>query len=354
MIEEKGMKRFKGRSRFIIIAMTSVFAVFVLATIYLVANVYKPAFSPDQGEKLYISAADDYASVVRKIDSIGHPTSMFFFHKLASWLHYDQKIHTGCYNLEGESAISLIRNLTRGRQTPVKFVFNSIRTKEDLAERVSLQLMIDSAAFVQALNDSLLCDSNGFNKETITALFIPNTYEMYWDVSIEGLLKKMHKEYNLFWDESKKQAAVKVGLTPVEVSILASIVEEETKEQEDQKMVAGLYLNRLKTGMPLQADPTIRFALNDFTIKRVARGQLDVDSPYNTYIHAGLPPGPISMPSIKALQSVLHYTPHDYLYMCAKEDFSGRHNFAKTFREHSANALRYRQALNKRGIAVPK
>lgn len=348
------MKRFKGRSKFIIIVMTSVFAVFAFVTTYLVGSVYKPAFSPERGDKLYISTMDDYASVIAKIDSIGRPASMFLFNKLALWFHYDKKIKTGCYNLEGESVISLIRNLTRGRQTPVKFVFNSIRTKEDLAERVSHQLMIDSAAFVRALNDSLLCDSIGFNKETITAMFIPNTYEMYWDVSIEGLLKKMHKEYNLFWDESKKQTAVKVGLTPIEVSILASIVEEETKEPEDQKMVAGLYLNRLKTGMPLQADPTIRFALNDFTIKRVARGQLDVQSPYNTYVHTGLPPGPISMPSIKALQSVLHYTPHDYLYMCAKEDFSGRHNFAKTFSEHSQNALRYRQALNKRGIAVPK
>ncbi len=354
MLEEKGMKRFKGRRRLIIIVMTSLFAILFFGTVFLVGSAYKPAFSPEKGEKLYISATDDYASVVAKVDSIGHPASMFLFNKIALWLHYDQKIKTGCYNLEGESVISLIRNLTRGRQTPVKFVFNSIRTKEDLAERVSHQLMIDSAAFVRALNDSVLCDSIGFNKETVTAMFIPNTYEMYWDVSIEALLKKMHKEYNLFWDESKKQAAVKVGLTPIEVSILASIVEEETKEPEDQKMVAGLYLNRLKTGMPLQADPTIRFALNDFTIKRVARGQLDVQSPYNTYVHTGLPPGPISMPSIKALQSVLHFTPHEYLYMCAKEDFSGRHNFAKTFREHSQNALRYRQALNKRGIAVPK
>lgn len=354
MLEEKGMKRFKGRRRFIIMVMTSFFAILVLGSMYLVGSVYKPAFSPEQGEKLYISTNDDYTSVIGKIDSIGHPTSMFLFNKIALWLNYDKKIKTGCYNLEGESIISLIRNLTRGRQTPVRFVFNSIRTKEDLAERVSHQLMIDSTAFIAALNDSILCDSIGFNKETVTAMFIPNTYEMYWDISIEALLKKMHKEYNLFWDENKKQAAVKVGLTPIEVSILASIVEEETKEPEDQKMVAGLYLNRLKIGMPLQADPTIRFALNDFTIKRVARGQLDVQSPYNTYVHAGLPPGPISMPSIKALQSVLHFTPHEYLYMCAKEDFSGRHNFAKTFSEHSQNALRYRQALNKRGIAVPK
>ncbi len=256
-------------------------------------NVNKPAFSPEQGKKLYITADDDYSSVIAKVDSIGHPSSMYLFNKVALWLNYDKKIRTGCYNLEGESVISLLRNLTRGRQIPVKLVFNSIRTKEDLAERVSHQLMIDSMAFIQALNDSILCDSIGFNQETVTAMFIPNTYEMYWDISIKALLKRMHKEYNLFWDESKKQAAVQIGLTPVEVSILASIVEEETKEPEDQKMVAGLYLNRLKIGMPLQADPTIRFALNDFTIKRVARGQLDVPSPYNTYVNTGLPPGPI-------------------------------------------------------------
>lgn len=181
-------------------------------------------------------------------------------------------------------------------------------------------------------------------------MFIPNTYEVYWDISIDGLLKRMKKEYDKFWNDSRKDKAAVIGLTPVEVSILASIVEEECTYTDEYPTVAGLYLNRIKRKQLLQADPTVKFAVGDFGLRRILNVHLETDSPYNTYKYEGLPPGPIRIPSIKGIDSVLNYAKHDYLYMCAKEDFSGRHNFAKTLAEHNKNAANYRNALNHSGI----
>lgn len=181
-------------------------------------------------------------------------------------------------------------------------------------------------------------------------MFIPNTYEVYWDMNVEKLLKRMDKEHKAFWNQSRLAKAEEIGLSPLEVSILASIVEEETAVNDEKPTVAGLYINRLKRGIPLQADPTVKFAVGDFTLKRILHKHLETDSPYNTYKVAGLPPGPIRMPSIIGLNSVLNYQKHDYIYMCAKEDFSGRHNFATNLAQHNANARRYQNALNRRGI----
>ncbi len=262
--------------------------------------------------------------------------------------NYAQSVRTGRYELKnGMSNTQLLRALMRGYQTPVRITFNNIRTNGDLAKRLSAQLMIDSIEVVSALNDSEIMANFDFTRENALSLFIPNTYEVYWNTSVEDLFAYMHKEYQKFWNEERLHKAAGLGLTPSEVSILASIVDEETNYAPEKPVVAGLYLNRLKRGMPLQADPTIKFAWQNFALKRILLKHLEIDSPYNTYKYGGLPPGLIRMPSAQGIDAVLNYEHHNYLYMCAKEDFSGAHRFAVTLAEHNRNAARYQRALNK-------
>lgn len=264
---------------------------------------------------------------------------------------YDQQIHTGAYRFDASiNTLTLFRRLSSGHQTPVKVVIPSVRTLARLTRSLDRQLMPDSTEFARLVGDSAFCASLGFSLETMPALFIPNTYEAYWNTDAEAFIRRMKKEYERFWTQERKDKAQACGLTPVEVSTLASIVEEETANKSEMPMVAELYLNRLQAGMPLQADPTIKFSLQEFGLRRILHKHLEVESPYNTYKHAGLPPGPIRIASIQGIESVLNHAQHDYLYMCAKEDFSGTHNFAATFAEHQANARRYQQALNKRNI----
>ena len=259
--------------------------------------------------------------------------------------------HIGAYRVEkGMSPFELWRQLSSGTQSPVKFTFNNLRTVADFAESASQQLCIDKNDMLRLLTDSASCASFGFTPQTVPAMLIPDTYEVYWSVKPEKLLGKMHDNYIRFWNDERKTKAKKLGLTPEEVVTLASIVEEETAYSPEKGKVARLYINRLSKGMKLQSDPTVKFACGDFGLQRILHKHLAVDSPYNTYLHAGLPPGPIRIPSIAGIESVLNYARHDYLYMCAKEDFSGRHNFAATLREHQNNALRYQRELNRRKI----
>jgi UPF0755 protein len=244
----------------------------------------------------------------------------------------------------------LHRRLSMGYQTPVKLTIGSVRTLDRMARNASRQLMIDSVEIATLLNDTAFIRKMGYTKETLPALFIPNTYEVYWNMSAEDFMARMQKEHKAYWNEKRMKQAEAIGLTPIEVATLASIVEEETANHAEKPMVAGLYINRLKRGMLLQADPTVKFSMGDFELRRILYRHLEVDSPYNTYKYAGLPPGPIRVPSYQGLESVLNYTKHNYLYMCAKEDFSGTHNFAVTNAQHAANARKYQQALNKRGI----
>lgn len=257
----------------------------------------------------------------------------------------------GAYRVDPEmSAIRIYRKLSTGSQTPVKFTFNNIRTKEELAESIDKQLKMNKQDVLNLLNDSTFCADMGFDIYTIPALFLPDSYEMYWTIAPRKLMEKMRQEYDKFWTDNRRLLATQTGITPIEVSTLASIVEEETKVPDEMNMVAGLYLNRLKSGMPLQADPTVKFAAGDFSIRRILHEHLAINSPYNTYKSTGLPPGPIRIPSKSAIKAVLNYRHHPFIYMCAKEDFSGRHNFAKTYAEHQNNAIRYHRALNNRNI----
>lgn len=255
----------------------------------------------------------------------------------------------GSYSVEpGTKAISLSRRLKQGRQNPVKFTFQNIRTLDQLASRADARMEFTSEQFLAAC-DSVL-PPLGFKRAGYPAAFLPDTYEFYWTESPENFVKKLADVRNSFWTPERREQAKSLGLTPVEVATIASIVEEETAKSDEKPKVARLYLNRLQKGMKLQADPTVKFALSDFSLRRILGKHLAADSPYNTYLHAGLPPGPIRIPARSAIEAVLQAPKHDYLYMCAKEDFSGYHNFASDYPSHQANARRYQAALNARGI----
>lgn len=258
----------------------------------------------------------------------------------------------GNYDFEkGDSFRTLLNRVNKSYQTPIRLTFNSFRTIEKLAGAIGRRTMADSLDFVRTfLSDSLLSEF-GFTRVTALAMYLPNTYEVYWTVTPSEFAGMMHDQYQKFWTPQRLAQAKKLGLTPIEVSILASIVIEETKAQSEMGDVAGVYLNRLRIGMPLQADPTVKFAVGDPTIKRVLNKHLKIESPYNTYKNRGLPPGLIAMPSVAAIDSVLGYEyGHKYLYFCANADFSGRHVFSRTLDEHNRNAAAYARELNRRGI----
>ena len=233
------------------------------------------------------------------------------------------------------------------QQTPVMVTIPATRTLSQLFSSVGKQLMFDSASISKIVTNAVYYKTLERTYATLPCIFIPNTYEIYWNISPERFMIRMLKEHDLFWNKNRRAKAKAIGLTIEEVATLASIVDEETNNNEEKPIVAGLYINRLKRGMPLQADPTIKFALGDFGRKRILSKDLEIEHPYNTYKHKGLPPGPIRIPSIQGIESVLNHAKHNYIYMCAKEDFSGTHNFATTLSEHNANARRYQQALNK-------
>ena len=338
----------KKQQKILIGSLSSIAVLGMVAAGVIYYYFFSNLLQMNQSTYIYIDRDDTVDSVYCKIEKAGNPKSMAGFRYLAQQGNYASRILTGKYELKPEDNMRyLYRRLSLGYQTPVRLTINSVRTLDRLAKSVGNQLMIDSAEVAHLINDSSYYTTLGYSKETLPALFIPNTYEVYWNLSADKFMKRMVKEHQAFWNEKRKARAEKIGLTPVEVATLASIVDEETAVNAEKPMVAGLYINRLKRGMLLQADPTVKFSLQEFTLRRILYKHLEVDSPYNTYKYAGLPPGPIRVPSIQGLESVLNYTPHSYLYMCAKEDFSGTHNFARTSAQHHANARRYQQALNR-------
>ncbi|MFK7900034.1 MAG: endolytic transglycosylase MltG [Cyclobacteriaceae bacterium] len=273
------------------------------------------------------------------------------FSFISKILKYQENVKPGRYVIERDmNNWKAVRKLRAGNQDPLKLTFNNVRKKEDLAGKLAKNLMIDSLSILSLLADQEVLTKYGFNEQNILGMFIPNSYEMYWTVSGEQVLKKMHTEYNAFWTTARKNQAAKIGLSPKEVSTLASIVEAETAQNDERPRVAGVYINRLKRDMLLQADPTVKYAVGDFMLKRILFKHLKVDSPYNTYKYKGLPPGPINCPSVPSLKAVLNYEKHSYIYFCAREDFSGYHNFAKNGSEHNRNRDKYIKALNAAGI----
>lgn len=255
----------------------------------------------------------------------------------------------GAYLLSnGDKALVMARRLKYGRQTPVKVSFANVRTMDQLAERVTRNLVCTPEEFTDACRK--LLPDEGFTPAEFPAAFIPDSYEFYWDASPERIVSRLLEYRNKFWNKSRRAKAKEMGLTPVQVATLASIVEEESAKTDERPRIARLYLNRLDKNMRLQADPTVKFAVGDFSLRRIRGEHLKTPSPYNTYLNPGLPPGPIRIPDKATLESVLDAPEHDYIYMCAREDFSGYHNFASDYNTHMANARRYQAELNRRNI----
>lgn len=258
----------------------------------------------------------------------------------------------GRYSIKkGMSNNDLVNLFRSGDQETVKLTFNTIRTPQELSRRISSQLEADSTRLMELLVSQEYASKYGFSTSTFFTMFIPNTYDFYWSTSAEEFIQRMAQEYKKFWTEERKAKANKLGLSQSEVATLASIVQAEQMVRVDERpKVAGLYINRLRKGMRLQSDPTLVYALGDFTINRVLNKHKAIDSPYNTYKYSGLPPGPINLPELSSLEAVLNYEAHDYLYMCAKADFSSYHNFSKSLRQHNIYARQYQNELNRRRI----
>lgn len=307
-----------------------------------------------EGEQkyLYIHHGDQLDDVVKTLEGTGAIKDMSSFTTTAKLKKLDKHVKSGCYLLKnGMSSFDLVRLIASGNQTPVKLTFNNKRTAQELAGRLAEVLEMDSVTALKAIKNDSLLSKWGVDTCNVIGIFIPNTYEIYWDIAPIKLMDRMKKEYDNFWNADRKGKLARTGLTQQQVSVLASIVEEEQNQKYDeQPTIAGLYINRLKKGMKLESDPTVKFAVGDFNIRRVLNAHLAVESPYNTYKYAGLPPGPIRIPSIKAIDAVLNFKESDYIYMCAKEDFSSYHNFATNEAEHKANASRYWKALNEKKI----
>lgn len=296
---------------------------------------------------LLIPIGSTYESVLDTLEKHKLIRDELSFRFLAKVFNYPARVKPGRYLIyETTGNWELIRKLRNGSQDALKITISNIRLKEDLAGKLGRQIAYDSATIYHLLDSSTIVEPLGFTKETIPCLFIPDTYEVYWTTTFDDFLVKMKKSYDRFWTEKRIKEAKALGLTPTEVGILASIVYGESKESSEQARIAGVYWNRLQVNMPLQADPTIVFAWKDFTIKRVTGRYTAINSPFNTYRLSGLPPGPISIPNPKVMDKVLQLEKHDYLYFCAKEDFSGFHNFAVSYPEHLQNAAKYQKALD--------
>ncbi|MBQ6965086.1 MAG: endolytic transglycosylase MltG [Bacteroidaceae bacterium] len=318
---------------------------------------YKSGFRLNEPTYIYIDTDDTVDSIAQKVEQRANPEEMRVFHLYAGLLNLKERIRTGRYEVSGDmTMLNFIRNIRNHNEKPIMLVVPSTRTMEAMAGKLASQLMVDSASIDQYLKDATNIKAMGYTKESLPGMFIPNTYEVYWDISIKKLMERMQKENERFWNEERlgklKEVSEYAGeeMTKEKVITLAAIVDSETANDREKPDIAALYMNRMRKEMPLQSDPTVIFALKDFTIRRVLHEHLKVDSPYNTYRNAGLPPGPIRVPSIAGIDAVLNHANNNYIYMCAKEDFSGTHNFAVTYAEHLLNAARYVKALNKRGI----
>ncbi len=332
-----------GRKKWMYAAGGALVAVVVAASAVLGGMlVPRSQWTTDQNGYLYIDR-DDTADSVKSKSGLGWRMSL-----CTTLLSYHPR--TGRYATRDMSAFALFRRLRNGQQEPVRLTIPCVRTMDRMAQYLGSHLMMDSQEVLSYMTDSSKCALMGYSTEEVPALFVPNTYEIYWDTSVDAFMHRMQQEHDRFWQGERAQKARASELTPNEVCTLASIVDEETANKAEKPDIAAMYINRLRLGMPLQADPTVKFAVGDFSLRRIYHEHLKVQSPYNTYKNIGLPPGPIRVASIEGIDAVLNHSEHPYLYMCAKEDFSGTHRFATTYQEHMQNARRYAEALNQRGI----
>jgi UPF0755 protein len=311
-----------------------------------------PNLQVQQKDKfLYLPEGSTFQTVLDSLEQGHYLTDKLSFAFLSKLMGYQSDVKAGAYLIKANANnFTVIRALKNGRQTPIKLTFNNLRTKQDLARQLSNKLAFGYEDILQQLTDPQVANTYGLDTNTIATLFIPNTYEVYWLTTPDALMAKMAKEYKKYWTESRKSKAKVLGMSQTEVSVLASIVECETKKRDEMPIVARVYKNRLDRNEKLQADPTVVFAVGDFTIKRVLYGHKNTDSPYNTYMCKGLPPGPIYLASSMAIDAVLDMAEHNYIFFCARPDFSGYHDFAVDYAAHLINAKRYQAALDAANI----
>ena len=335
----------------------TVSVIFTLALVCFSYYFYQVFFTANIETKskptyVVVHRGDDWQAALKTIDATGTVVDKLSLHFVAKLMKYPAHVKPGRYELkDGYTNRELINVLKAGLQSPLKLTFTNVRLRRELADKLSNQIDARPSQIDSLLSSPSYTKRLGFDTTTVLSMFIPNTYELYWNTSADNLMLRMKKEYEKFWTPARDAEREKLKLTRAEVSTLASIVEAEQQQHADERpRIAGVYLNRLKRGMKLQADPTVVYANRDFTIKRVLNVHLQKDSPYNTYKYAGLPPGPINLPSIASIDAVLKPESNNYLYFCAKDDFSGYHAFATNEKDHIMNARRYQAALNRAGI----
>lgn len=319
--------------------------------------IYKQVYAPNlylqhgQNEYLYIPTGSTFSIVISELQKKDRNFNQTSFQRVAERMNYINRVRPGRYKLSnGMNNKEMISLLRSGKQAPVQVTFNNIRNIGELCGVVNSKIEADSVSLCLLLDDTLFLKKNKLNRENCLAIFIPNTYEFYWNTSAEQFFERMLMEYKRFWNAERISKANDIGFSPIEVSVLASIVEKESNKPDERPVIAGVYINRLNKGWKLEADPTLVFALGDLTIRRVLNVHKEIDSPYNTYMHEGLPPGPICLPSKTSIDAVLNYSRHQYMFFCAKDDFSGYHAFARDYATHLLNAKRFQKELSRRNI----
>ena len=321
------------------------------SSVYIYQMLYSPNFLINSEDKfIIIEDNTDFNDLVKKLEDDTLINDILSFSFLSKMMEYQENIKIGAYKVKmNMSNYDMITMLRSGNQTPIKITFSYARKVDDFAERLTKNIKLSKNELLNYISQNI-DDLYGFGENDIIGMFLPDTYEVYWDISPQKLIEKMYKEYNKFWNNERNEKLKKIGLNKKEVSVLASIVASETNKLDEADRIAGVYINRLRKNMLLQADPTLVYAANDYSIKRVLNKHKKIKSPYNTYINKGLPPGPIRLTPKNYIDAVLNYEEHKYLFFCAKDDFSGYHEFAKTLSQHNKNARKFQRALNKRKI----
>jgi len=337
-----------------LLALLLTIAIIVLAGIitayrFVLAN--NISTNKDSPYELKIPTGSNFDQIIELLNKDKVIKNISSFSLIARKMNYPNHIYPGRYLVpDGMSNISLIRKLRSGKQDPVRLTLNNIDSRLELVNLVASKLECNAAELEALLNNDSFLASHGLNKENALSAVISNTYEFYWNTSAEQFMERMFRENEKFWEGKRKRKAEKLKLTPIEVVILASIVQKESNKKDEYPLISGVYVNRLNAKWPLQADPTVKFAIGQPGLKRILKVHLQYPSPYNTYLNLGLPPGPICLPEIYAIDGVLNAEQHGYMYFCARDDFSGYHAFASTLEEHNLNARRYQQALNAKKI----
>ena len=349
--ENPKRKRFSlGRNW--VISLFIFFSLFSFIVGYLYYQIFSAQLDLDKNKEtyVYIKSSDNFDQVMSHLAEkkmISHP---IIFEWLAKFSGYPKKIRPGKYKISAEmNVMQLLRSLKSGRQEAVRIAIENIRTKEQLAGKVAAKIEADSMGILSILRDPAEMAKYNLDSNSSIGLFIPDTYEFYWATDPRAFIKKMSREFEKFWNKSRKEKAQALQLKPSEVMTLASIIQLESNDKSEWPVIAGVYLNRLRIGMKLQADPTVVFANGNFKLRRI-RGVLDTNSPYNTYLNPGLPPGPIYMPSKACIDSTLNPQQHNFIFFCANAQKPGTHIFAQTWFEHKLNALNYQRYLDNRGI----